>query len=115
MVQVKFPGVLDRVKAIVTDSVVILLFIIIATYTFSFFDNVPDNKRVIIGWMSNWDYAQQVPTFAWRGSNTIAREIKLVKKGNAYSLVSHPVKEINKYISKTIKEKSVKGKGKLDL
>jgi uncharacterized RDD family membrane protein YckC len=46
MIQVKFPGVLDRVKAIVTDSVVILLFIIIATYTFSFFDNVPDNVKI---------------------------------------------------------------------
>jgi uncharacterized RDD family membrane protein YckC len=46
MIQVKFPGVLDRVKAIVTDSVVMLLFIIIATYTFSFFDNVPDNAKI---------------------------------------------------------------------
>ncbi|MBW8333825.1 MAG: RDD family protein [Prolixibacteraceae bacterium] len=46
MVQVKFPGVLDRVKAIVTDSVVILLFIIIITNTFSFFDNVPDSAKI---------------------------------------------------------------------
>lgn len=46
MIQVKFPGVLDRVKAIVTDSVVMLLFIIIITYTFSFFDNVPDNAKI---------------------------------------------------------------------
>jgi uncharacterized RDD family membrane protein YckC len=47
MIQVKFPGVLDRVKAIVTDSVVILLFIIIITYAFSLFDNVPDNAKVV--------------------------------------------------------------------
>lgn len=79
------------------------------------FDNVPDNKRIIIGWMSNWDYASQVPTFDWRGSTTIAREIQLIKKGNKYSLINKPVKEINKYISKTIKEKSLKGKGKLAL
>jgi len=46
MIQVKFPGVLDRVKAIVTDSIVITLFIIIITYTFSFFDNVPDNAKI---------------------------------------------------------------------
>nr|WP_315255694.1 glycoside hydrolase family 32 protein [uncultured Flavobacterium sp.] len=80
-------------------------------------NNVPtaDGRRLFIGWMSNWDYAQEVPTNAWRSSTTIAREIKLVKKGNAYSLISNPVKEINKYISKTIKEKSLKGKGKLDL
>jgi levanase/fructan beta-fructosidase len=79
------------------------------------FDNVPDNKRVIIGWMSNWDYAHQVPTFAWRGSTTIPREIQLVKKGNEYGLVSNPVKEINKYISKTIKQKSLKGKEKISI
>ncbi|PJJ08092.1 levanase [Flavobacterium sp. 1] len=79
-------------------------------------NNVPnsDGRKLFIGWMSNWDYAQQVPTFIWRGSTTIAREIKLVKKGSAYSLISNPVKEIDKYISKTIKEKSLKGKGKLD-
>lgn len=46
MNQVKFPGVLDRVKAIVTDSVVMVLFIIVITYTFSFFDNVPDKAKI---------------------------------------------------------------------
>jgi uncharacterized RDD family membrane protein YckC len=47
MVQVKFPGVLERVKAIVTDSVVILLFIIVSTYAFSLFDHVPDNAKIV--------------------------------------------------------------------
>lgn len=79
------------------------------------FDNVPDNKRVIIGWMSNWDYAQQVPTTTWRGSMTIPREIQLIKKGDDYSLISNPVKEINKYITKTSTKKSLKGNGSLVL
>ena len=65
--------------------------------------------------MSNWDYAQQVPTNAWRSATTIAREIQLIKKGTDYSLVSNPVKEINKYVSKSIKGKSLKGKGKLSI
>jgi uncharacterized RDD family membrane protein YckC len=47
MGQVKFPGVLDRVKAIVTDSVVMILFIMAITYAFSLFDNVPDNAKII--------------------------------------------------------------------
>jgi uncharacterized RDD family membrane protein YckC len=47
MVQEKYPGVLDRVKAIVTDSVVILLFILITTYVFALFENVPDNAKII--------------------------------------------------------------------
>jgi fructan beta-fructosidase len=80
-------------------------------------NNVPkaDGRRLFIGWMSNWDYAQQVPTTGWRSSTTIAREIQLVKKGNAYSLINNPVEEINSYVSKTIQVKSLKGKGKLSI
>jgi fructan beta-fructosidase len=80
-------------------------------------NNIPDSdgRRLFIGWMSNWDYAEKVPTMAWRSSNTIAREIQLIKKGNAYSLISNPVKEINKYISKSVNKESLKGKGILPL
>jgi fructan beta-fructosidase len=79
------------------------------------FNNIPDDKKVIIGWMSNWDYASQVPTNAWRGSNTIAREIKLVKKGNDYNLISNPVSELEKYYSKSKKEKKLIGKENLEI
>ena len=58
--------------------------------------------------MSNWDYAQKVPTTAWRSATTTPLEIQLIKKGNDYSLISNSVKEINKYISKTTTKKSVK-------
>ncbi|WP_348800027.1 glycoside hydrolase family 32 protein [Flavobacterium adhaerens] len=78
-------------------------------------NNIPsaDGRRLFIGWMSNWDYAQQVPTTTWRSSTTIPRELKLIKKGNDYSLISSPVKEINKYVSKAIKGKNIKAKGKV--
>lgn len=46
---------------------------------------------------------------------TVPREIQLIKKGNDYSLISNPIKEIDKYISKSIKQKSVKGKGKISI
>jgi fructan beta-fructosidase len=80
-------------------------------------NNVPaaDGRRLFIGWMSNWDYAQEVPTTGWRSSTTIARELQVIKKGNDYVLINNPVKEINKYIGKTIKIKSLKGKGKLSI
>ncbi|WP_418264164.1 glycoside hydrolase family 32 protein [Flavobacterium faecale] len=79
--------------------------------------NIPkaDGRKLFIGWMSNWDYGQQVPTLGWRGSNTIAREIKLVKNGDNYSLKSNPVREINNYITKTSKVKLLKGSGTLSL
>ena len=62
--------------------------------------NIPesDSRKLFIGWMSNWDYARDVPTYSWRSSMTIARELNLKKTMNNYSLQSLPVKELNNYI-----------------
>lgn len=78
-------------------------------------NNIPstDGRKLFIGWMSNWNYSQLVPTFGWRGSTTIAREIRLINKSNDYYLVSNPVKELNNYISKTIKKKRLIDKEKV--
>ena len=45
-----------------------------STFTFH---NCPDNRLVSLGWMSNWQYAQQVPTGIFRSQNTIARDLSL--------------------------------------
>jgi len=74
-----------------------------------------DGRRLFIGWMVSLDYGGSVPTNAWRSSMTTPREMQLIKKGNEYSLISNPVKEINKYVSKSIQNKTLKGKGKLEL
>ncbi len=52
------------------------------------------NKRISIGWMSNWMYAQQVPTLKWRSALTIARNVKLDKVGTEFYLSSSPLSEI---------------------
>lgn len=41
--------------------------------------NAPDNRIVSFGWMSNWQYAERVPTVAFRSQNTIARDLSLYK------------------------------------
>ena len=46
-------------------------------YSTFIWHNAPDNRIVSMGWMSNWQYAQQVPTVAFRSQNTIARELSL--------------------------------------
>lgn len=58
--------------------------------------NIPseDGRRLFIGWMSNWLYADRVPTETWRGGMTIPRELSLVADGSAYLLVSKPVAEL---------------------
>ena len=41
--------------------------------------NAPNNRVVAIGWMSNWQYANQLPTVAFRSQNTIARDLFLYR------------------------------------
>ena len=67
--------------------------------------NAPDNRRVVIGWMSNWEYAAEVPTMQFRSANTLPREMKLFKgaDGDLY-LASEPVKELDALRGKTLVE-----------
>jgi len=64
-----------------------------ATVTFS---DIPesDGRRISIGWMSNWQYANVVPTGVWRSAMTLPRELKLISENNKYIMTSEPVKEI---------------------
>jgi fructan beta-fructosidase len=39
------------------------------------FDNAPDGRHVAMTWMSNWQYAQQVPTKQYRSGNGIPRDL----------------------------------------
>ncbi|HAH24087.1 MAG TPA: RDD family protein [Prolixibacteraceae bacterium] len=47
MTQERYPGLLDRVKAIMTDAVVMILFMVLITNIFALFKSVPDNARII--------------------------------------------------------------------
>ena len=42
------------------------------------FSGVPDDRRILIGWMGNWQYAEALPTSPWRGQMTAPRELTLV-------------------------------------
>lgn len=39
--------------------------------------DAPDGRRTVIGWMSNWEYAPEVPTVQYRSANTLPREMEL--------------------------------------
>jgi sucrose-6-phosphate hydrolase SacC (GH32 family) len=41
------------------------------------FNDAPENKRIFLGWMSNWEYANKVPTDPWRSAMTLPRELSL--------------------------------------
>ncbi len=53
------------------------------------------NRKIFIGWMNNWQYANLVPTKAWRGAMTLPRELKLKHVGKEVFLASEPVKELS--------------------
>ncbi|MEL1244965.1 glycoside hydrolase family 32 protein [Flavobacterium sp. DGU11] len=72
---------------------------------------VKDGRRMMIGWMSNWEYAEVVPTNGWRSSNTIPRELKLVKKDGKYALLTSPSEAFKNYIEKTDRQKKIVVKG----
>lgn len=55
------------------------------------------NRRVFIGWMSNWKYAERTPTTSWRGAMTFPRELKLVKDEDGFIYLSQqPIAELSK-------------------
>ncbi len=56
--------------------------------------SVSDGRRLFMGWMSNWDYAQVVPTDNWRSAMTIARNLVLKRTNLGLTLFSEPVKEL---------------------
>ena len=63
-----------------------------ATVTFS---DMPDGRRLGIGWMSNWMYAYAQPTFPWRGCMTVPREFGLTAVPHQPpQLTSQPIKEL---------------------
>lgn len=51
------------------------------------------DRRLFIGWMNNWQYANQVPTYPWRGQMTQVRELSLLWREGQYWVASRPAAE----------------------
>ncbi|MEO6630698.1 MAG: glycoside hydrolase family 32 protein [Mucilaginibacter sp.] len=52
------------------------------------------SRKIFLGWMSNWQYANQVPTEKWRNAMTIPKELGLKQVGGKILVTSNPVKEL---------------------
>src|SRR6476661_10743096 len=46
------------------------------------------NRKIFLGWMSNWLYANVVPTVRWRNAMTIPRELHLKQVGKEMFVTS---------------------------
>ena len=64
-----------------------------ATVTWS---DAPDNRRIAIAWMSNWQYANDVPTFQYRSPNSVPRDLSLFTVDGETYLQSAPSPELLK-------------------
>lgn len=62
------------------------------------YNNAPNNKKLFMGWMSNWEYAQQVPTERWRSAMTLPRELTLHKTDGDYQIHSKPVTQFQSIV-----------------
>ena len=66
------------------------------------FDNAPEGRKIALAWMSNWQYANQVPTKQFRSANSVPRDLDLFEhNGQTYCGVT-PSKELNALRGKVV-------------
>jgi len=75
-------------------------------YALVSWSDAPDHRRTAIGWMSNWQYAADVPTTQFRSANTLPREIGLFKSHDgeiyAYSAPSPELEKLRGRLTKKV-------------
>lgn len=71
-------------------------------------NNAPDGRCIALGWMSNWQYANNVPTRQYRSANTLARDLTLYREGQEVYLKSTPSVEVKKARGKKVSIPSFK-------
>lgn len=51
------------------------------------FSGAPDNRKTVMAWMSNWQYANDVPTYQYRSANSLPRDLYLYKGTDGHTYV----------------------------
>jgi levanase len=57
---------------------------------------MPEDKRVMLGWMNNWDYANTIPTSPWRSAMSLPREVGLTQTPSGPRLTQNAVRQVDK-------------------
>ena len=53
-----------------------------------------DGRRLWVGWMNNWQYAQDIPTSPWRSAQSLPRTLALRTTSRGIRMVQQPVREL---------------------
>jgi fructan beta-fructosidase len=72
------------------------------------------DRKIFLGWMSNWQYANVVPTEKWRSAMALPRDLGLEKIGEKYFMTSSPVPELSVIEEKKIELANISGNDDLD-
>lgn len=73
------------------------------------------DRKIFLGWMSNWLYGTSVPTEKWRSAMTVPRDLSLEKINGKYFLRSKPVPELNTITEPPRNELTLTGPATLNL
>ncbi len=63
-------------------------------YALQSWSNLPQDRKVWIGWMNNIGYMNQIPTKPWRGMMSLPRELKLIETDGRIKLFQTPIEEL---------------------
>ena len=63
------------------------------------YNDAPGGKRIMIGWMNNWNYGQSIPTSPWRSAMTVPRELSLTSLDGTLQLAQRPVRQLRELMS----------------
>ncbi len=56
--------------------------------------NAPGGRRILIGWMNHWGYAELIPTPGYQGALTLPREVALRTLPEGVRLVQNPLRAL---------------------
>ena len=71
------------------------------------YNNTPNEERIFIGWMSNWDYARDTPTEKWRSASTVPRTLSLSKINGQYELLNYPLSSFESLVDSEVVPKDI--------
>jgi sucrose-6-phosphate hydrolase SacC (GH32 family) len=74
-------------------------------YASSSWNDIPksDGRRVSVGWMSNCQYAQELPTAPWRSAMSVPRVLTLYRTGDGLRLRQQPVTELRRLRAESLR------------
>jgi len=75
--------------------------------------NLPAAQQpILLGWANNWAYANDIPTFPWRGAMALPRNLRLKNVNGEWLLIQKPVDALKKLRTDPVELKNISVAGK---